>query len=312
MPQQVLPDRVRAGHVARGQRLTFEFGLRYDFYSVVKEKDGRANPFFIEDNAFGEDKDNFYNPDKNNFSPRLSAAYQLSERTVLRGGFGLFYGPGQFEDRIQPIENFIERRRVQTADVPGGGLRIPSIPRPTATCSRCVATRHDRPDEYNIQYGASVSQELPGAGQPHGRVHRQPGKDMFLRGVANTLADAAARAPGPVGRPGRLQDLGLRRRAGDQRQSHHRMRLRELQRAAAQRHAAVPRRPDRRPPVPGTPATRERRRDRTRRSRRRTRSTMKPSSGRTPPTFRTRSTGRSSISCPARVSGPAAGASAAS
>ena len=34
-------------------RLTFELGLRYDFFSVVKEKNGNAKPFFIEENNFG-------------------------------------------------------------------------------------------------------------------------------------------------------------------------------------------------------------------------------------------------------------------
>ena len=81
----------------------------------MKEKDGLARPFFVEDNAFSTDPDNFYNPDKNNFSPRLSATYAIDPKTALRAGFGLFYGPGQFEDRIQPIENYIERRRVQAA-----------------------------------------------------------------------------------------------------------------------------------------------------------------------------------------------------
>ena len=33
-------------------RLTLELGLRYDFYSVVKEKNGNAKPFFIEENDF--------------------------------------------------------------------------------------------------------------------------------------------------------------------------------------------------------------------------------------------------------------------
>ena len=79
----------------------------------------------MEDNAFSTDPDNFYNSDKNNLAPRLSAAYQIDEKTVLRGGFGLFYGPGQFEDRIQPIENAIERRRVGAADVPNNGLAYP-------------------------------------------------------------------------------------------------------------------------------------------------------------------------------------------
>ena len=109
-------------------RLSLELGLRYDFYSVVKEKDGQARPFFVEDNAFGPDGGAFYNPDKNNFAPRLSAVYQWNDKTAIRTGFGIFYGPGQFEDRIQPIENFIDRRRVQAADIPSNGLAFPVDP----------------------------------------------------------------------------------------------------------------------------------------------------------------------------------------
>ena len=116
--------------------------MRYDFYSVVKEKDGKARPFFVEDNAFGPDGSAFYNPDKNNFAPRLSAVYQLNDKTAIRAGFGIFYGPGQFEDRIQPIENFIDRRRVQMRGRSEQRARLPGESRrATATCSRFAATR---------------------------------------------------------------------------------------------------------------------------------------------------------------------------
>jgi hypothetical protein len=168
-------------------RLTLDLGLRYDYYSVVREKNGLARPFFVEDNAFSSDPDNFYNPDKNNFSPRLSATYALDEKTALRGGFGSFYGPGQFEDRIQPIENYIERRRVQAADIAGNGLAYPV---PESAYRNLLSVRgytHDRPDEYNVQYGASVSRELPGAVNLTVGYTGSRGKDMFLRGVANTL-----------------------------------------------------------------------------------------------------------------------------
>jgi hypothetical protein len=171
-------------------RLTLELGLRYDFYSVVKEKDGKAKPFFIEENAFGTDPNQFYNPDKNNVAPRLSMVYQLTDTTALRAGYGHFYGPGQFEDRIQPIENFIERRRVQSTDVAGGALAYPVDP---ATYRNLLSVRgytHDRPDEYNVQYGASVSQELPGAVNLTVGYTGSRGKDMFLRGVANTFDNA--------------------------------------------------------------------------------------------------------------------------
>ena len=179
-------------------RLTLELGLRYDFYSVVKERDGKARPFFIEENNFGDDPDNFYDPDRNNFSPRLSAVYQLTPRTALRGGYGLFYGPGQFEDRIQPIENFIERRRVQTTDLAANVLAYPVDPAVYRNLLSIRGYTHERPDEYNIQYGVSVSQELPGAFNLTVGYTGSKGRDMFLRGVANTFDDATRVRPFPA------------------------------------------------------------------------------------------------------------------
>ena len=168
-------------------RLTLELGLRYDFYSVVKEADGLAKPFFIEENAFATDPDNFYDADNNNVAPRISAAYQLNDKTTVRGGFGLFYGPGQFEDRIQPIENYIERRRAQTADVPNNGLAYPFAGINLGNLLSIRGYTHERPDEYNVQYGVSASRELPGAINLTVGYTGSKGRDMFLRGVANTL-----------------------------------------------------------------------------------------------------------------------------
>ena len=169
------------------EKLSLELGVRYDYYSVVKEAEGRARPFFVEDNAFGTDPNNFYDPDKNNIAPRLSAAWQLNDLTVVRTGFGLFYGPGQFEDRIQPIENYIERRRVGAADVPSNGLAYPVSAAQLGSTLSIRGYTHERPDEYNVQYGASVSRELPGAVNLTVGYTGSQGKDMFLRGVANTL-----------------------------------------------------------------------------------------------------------------------------
>ena len=135
------------------ERLTLELGLRYDYYSVVREADGRAKPFFIEENEFGSDPNNFYNSDKNNFSPRLSAAYQLNDKTVVRTGFGMYYGPGQFEDRIQPIENAITRSRVQNSDIPNNGLAYPVPPAVLRNLLSIRGYTHDYPAEYNIRTG---------------------------------------------------------------------------------------------------------------------------------------------------------------
>jgi hypothetical protein len=178
-------------------RLTLELGLRYDFYSVVKEANGLAKPFFVEDNDFAPTGSAFYNPDKNNVAPRLSAAYKISDKTVARAGFGLFYGPGQFEDRIQPIENYIERRRVGAADVANNGLQYPFSASVLASTLSIRGYTHDRPDEYNMQYGASVSRELPGQVNLTVGYTGSQGKDMFLRGVANTLDPITRLRPQP-------------------------------------------------------------------------------------------------------------------
>ena len=179
-------------------RLTLELGLRYDFYSVVKERDGKARPFFIEENDFGDDPDNFYDADKNNFSPRLSAVYQLTPRTALRAGYGLFYGPGQFEDRIQPIENYIDRRRIQTTDLAANVLAYPVDPAVYRNLLSIRGYTHERPDEYNMQYGVSVSQELPAAFNLTVGYTGSKGGDMFLRGVANTFDDVTRVRPFPA------------------------------------------------------------------------------------------------------------------
>jgi outer membrane receptor protein involved in Fe transport len=180
-----------------GERLTLDVGLRYDYYSVVKEADGRARPFFVEENAFAPEGSAFYDADKNNFSPRLSATYQLNDRTALRAGFGLFYGPGQFEDRIQPIENYIERRRVQTADVPNNGLQYPVAPTQLANLLSIRGYTHHYPNEYNMQYGVSVQRELPGAVNLTVGYTGSQGKDMFLRGVGNILDPTTRVRPVP-------------------------------------------------------------------------------------------------------------------
>jgi Carboxypeptidase regulatory-like domain/TonB dependent receptor len=176
-------------------RLTLELGLRYDFYSVVKEKDSLSKPFFIEENDFAANDAAFYNSDKNNFAPRLSAVYQVTSKTALRAGYGHFYGPGQFEDRIQPIENYIERRRVQSTDVPV--LAYPVDPSVYRNLLSVRGYTHDRPDEYNVQYGVSIEQELFSALNLSVGYTGSRGKDMFLRGVANTFDNTTRQRQAP-------------------------------------------------------------------------------------------------------------------
>ena len=84
--------------------LTLNYGLRYDYYVPLTEVDNRISKFNIDTGTLDPNTTPFYRSKKNNFQPRIGATLSPTDKTVIRGGFGLFVGPGQTEDQIQPIE----------------------------------------------------------------------------------------------------------------------------------------------------------------------------------------------------------------
>ena len=68
-------------------KLTLNLGLRYDYQTIAKPPITNPNPLLL--NA-GFDT-GFQPKDKNNLAPRFGVAYAFNEKTVVRGGYGLFY-----------------------------------------------------------------------------------------------------------------------------------------------------------------------------------------------------------------------------
>ncbi|MGA8764755.1 MAG: carboxypeptidase regulatory-like domain-containing protein, partial [Candidatus Sulfotelmatobacter sp.] len=80
------------------RRLTLNLGLRYDLYTNPYEQNNQWSNFDLNTGALIEAGKNgasksLVNTDKNNFAPRIGFAYDVfgSGRTVVRGGFGVFY-----------------------------------------------------------------------------------------------------------------------------------------------------------------------------------------------------------------------------
>ena len=79
-------------------KLTLNLGLRYDFITPALEASNRQTNFdpsgggslVFASNGSLQDR-GLVKADTNNFAPRVGVVYKLDDRTVLRGGWGIFY-----------------------------------------------------------------------------------------------------------------------------------------------------------------------------------------------------------------------------
>jgi hypothetical protein len=117
------------------RKLTLELGLRYDFSTAGKETYGRYNNFDpkVANTQVGGHPggvtygatcgcdNNFFNSYKLGFGPRLGFAYQITPKTVLRGGASLLIGT--------TADNGIQTRSVtSTNNVPSSAFAQSPLP----------------------------------------------------------------------------------------------------------------------------------------------------------------------------------------
>jgi hypothetical protein len=179
-------------------RLTLNMGLRWDYESPLVERydrqlsefdfmaenpidssvpglNLRGTPSFA--NAGGQPRGAFL-PDRNNFQPRFGAAWRVTERWLLRGGYGLYY-LGQYE-RGEPLGFSQRTNAIISTDgnlrpavdlsnpfrnLPGG--RLLEAPGASLGASSFLGQNvpvnyFDRPLPYSHQFSFDIQRELPG------------------------------------------------------------------------------------------------------------------------------------------------------
>jgi hypothetical protein len=173
--------------------LTLNYGLRYDYYVPLTEVDDRVVKLNIVTGVIDPDTTPFYKSKTTSFQPRLSVSYAPAQKTVLKTGFGIFVGPGQTEDQIQPIE----AERISTAVTSGPLLAYPvdpatirlnftNNPNNRAYAPRAYADDYTLPEKV-YQYTASVQQELGRGVAVSAAYVGSQGRNLFLRSITNQI-----------------------------------------------------------------------------------------------------------------------------
>jgi hypothetical protein len=184
------------------RNLTINAGLRYEYYSIVKEKDGRDKVWRMSCGGFCAPGTPWYDADRNNFAPRIGFAWtpeRFGNNTVIRGGYGIFFGPGQNDDVFAPIDNAGSRTSLERAQVPTLSYPIdPFLDLAASTGNTPRAVDEHRVDLYAEHYSLSFQQALPWrfVGQI-GYLGNQ-GHHMLDRSYVNLIDPATGTRPLPT------------------------------------------------------------------------------------------------------------------
>jgi len=182
--------------------LTLSYGLRYEYYAPLREKNNGQVLFNIETGQIRPSDEAAYRSSKANFGPRVALTWSPDQagdgffaggKTVLRGGFGIYYGPGQTEDQIQAIES----DRISSTVTSGGLLAFPANTQAIIdNFNNTPNNRNYQPRAYSsdyriperiFQYSVSWQQQLPYKLVSTLAYVGSQGRNLFLRSVANTI-----------------------------------------------------------------------------------------------------------------------------
>jgi len=145
-------------------RLTLNLGLRYDYGSPFRGTDDTVIANFNLQTLQLETEAPFYEPDRNNFAPRIGVTYDLtgSGKTILGGGYGIYYNPFAlqtfFTDTL--FANVQPSVTMNQTTNPGLSYPLPPLTGGVAPPPNRTAMNPNRRDNYNHQFNVNLQQQL--------------------------------------------------------------------------------------------------------------------------------------------------------
>lgn len=179
--------------------VTLSYGLRYEYYTPLREATNRQILFDIITGQLRDSSQDPLHSSKTNFGPRVALTWSPNPngkgmlgggKTVLRGGWGIYFGPGQTEDQIQPIESNRISSTLSNVTFPQDAATIAafflSTPNNRQYQPRAYAPEYTIPEKV-YQYSVSVQQELPYKMILTAAFVGSQGRNLFLRSIANRI-----------------------------------------------------------------------------------------------------------------------------
>jgi outer membrane receptor protein involved in Fe transport len=199
--------------------LTLNYGLRYEYFGVLHDVNNKAVIFDISkgDVVAGTDTP-WYKSSKHNFGPRLALSWapeRLKNKTIFRIGGGVYYGPGQTEDTLQPSAN----DRISTTISTGNPLLAYPFNSAAAFQNynindpklgfqpRAYYPGYTVPERI-LSYTASVQQELPSNMVLTVAYVGSQGRNLFLRSITNKIIGVTEDPVTGLGNP--IREFGSR------------------------------------------------------------------------------------------------------
>ena len=150
------------------RNLTLNLGLRWEFNTPVQTYEGLAS-MLAEDfetiipSTFPSPGFEFHEGNYTDIGPRLGATYRLGTKTVVRGGFGIYYNPNQMNSftfltnnpPLAPVTTYTSDPNNPTLSFSNPSGQLGAVPRPDI-----ISPTRELPSARKMQWSASAQREV--------------------------------------------------------------------------------------------------------------------------------------------------------
>src|SRR5499426_420727 len=192
--QGYFQDEFKATH-----NFTLNLGLRYEYYSVTHEILNRSAVVDIQGcGGFCPKGTPYYDPNTKDFGPRIGLAWAPSVfhgKTVIRTGYGIYYGGNQNDDFSDPAESAVPRYSLSSSDFPALSFPLVAFLDPKNQLFSPKAIDRHRKDLSYQNWDFVIQQQLPGNVVAQVGYVGSAGHHLFTRHTVNLIDPATGKRP---------------------------------------------------------------------------------------------------------------------